>query len=276
METTKERLKSVTQNSKPSASIFVDLEEAGGISNIKSSGEIARNVRQAKYYRGSGSGGNSAGRGASDPLLEAIDSCKSQVEHKDKFVREVTAAPEFCILLASDQQLKDVERFCCNPESFCVFGVDPTFNFGDYNLTVSTYRHLLLVTDKGVNPVRIGPVLIHQRKTFSSYVNLPFSMIKHNPQLSGVLCTRSDGEKPLKDALNIGFSSAVHLLCDIHMEDNVRAKLSKLNMPNDIIDQYMMVLHDCQPCNFTLNTIYISFNFIGFIKLLFPIAYMHE
>ena len=155
------------------------------------------------------------------------------------FVREVVAAPEFCILLASDQQLKDVERFCCNPESFSVFGVDPTFNFGDYNLTVSTHRHLLLKTDKGVNPVRMGPVLIHQRKTLFSYVNLPFAMIKHNPRLSGVLVTGSDGEKPLKDALNIGFSSAVHLLCGIHMEDNVRAKLLEHNMPNDIVDQFM-------------------------------------
>ena len=67
----------------------------------------------------------------------------------------------------------------------------------------------------------MGPVLIHQRKTFSSYVNLPFSMIKHNPRLSGLLVTGSDGEKTLKDALNVGFSSAAHLLCDIHMEDNI-------------------------------------------------------
>ena len=62
---------------------------------------------------------------------------------------------------------------------------------------------------------------------------------KHNLRLSRVLVTGSDGEKPLKDALNIRFSSAVHLLCDIHMEDNVRAKLSNLNMPKDVIDQYM-------------------------------------
>ena len=165
METTKERLKTITHNTEPSATIFTDLEEAGGISNVTSSGEIARNVRQAKHYRASGSSTSTASHGGrSDPLLEAIDSCKSGIKDNNKFVREVIAAPEFCILLASDQQIKDVERFCCNPESFSVLGVDPTFNFGDYNLTVSTYRHLLLKTDKGINPVRIGPVLIHQLK----------------------------------------------------------------------------------------------------------------
>ena len=71
METTKERLKSITQNTKPPASILIDLEEAGGISNVKSSGEIARNIRQAKHYRTTGSGVTN------DSLLEAICTCKS-------------------------------------------------------------------------------------------------------------------------------------------------------------------------------------------------------
>jgi hypothetical protein len=53
--------------------------------------------------------------------------------------------------------------------------------------------------------VRIGPVLIHQRKTLASYINLPFSMIKHNPRLSGVLVSGSDGEKPLKITLILDF-----------------------------------------------------------------------
>ena len=60
METTKERSKSITQNTKPSASILIDLEEAGGISNVKSSGEIVRNIRQAKHYRTTGNSSNTA------------------------------------------------------------------------------------------------------------------------------------------------------------------------------------------------------------------------
>ena len=60
METTKKRLKSITENTKPSASILIDLEEAGGISNVKSSGEIVRNIRQAKHYRTTGNSSNTA------------------------------------------------------------------------------------------------------------------------------------------------------------------------------------------------------------------------
>lgn len=236
MATTKDRLKSITTNNKPSASIYKDLEQAGGINNIKSSGEIARNIRQAKYFRTSNS---SASTHNTDPLLEAIARCKQEDRENSNFVREVIAAPEFSILLASDQQLKDIERFCCNPESFSIFGVDPTFNLGDFNSTVSTYRHLLLKTEQDVHPVRLGPVLIHQRKTFSSYVSLPFSMIKHKSSLSGVLVTGSDGEKPLKDALNTGFSTAAHLLCDVHMEDNIQSKLSQLNIPKVTAERYL-------------------------------------
>ena len=80
--------------------------------------------------------------------LKSVVKRPASQENKDKFVREVTAVPEFCILQASDQQLKDVKRFCCNPESFYVFGIDPTFNFRDYNLTLSFYRHFLFITDK--------------------------------------------------------------------------------------------------------------------------------
>ena len=101
METTKERLKSITHNPKPSASIFIDLEEAGGISNVDSSGEIARNVREAKHYRISGNSSNTASGIRNDPLLEAICNWKSEVRGGNMFVGEVITAPEFCILLIS-------------------------------------------------------------------------------------------------------------------------------------------------------------------------------
>ena len=105
MATTKERSKSIASTTKPSATILKDIEEAGGIKNVKSSGAIARNVRQAKYYRACGSSGHNTGE-ATDPLLEAIDSCKKENRDDKKFVLEVIAAPEFSILLASDQQLQ--------------------------------------------------------------------------------------------------------------------------------------------------------------------------
>ena len=74
--------------------------------------------------------------------------CKEEEEKKckDAFVRMVNAAPFPMMLLAFDYTLDDLVRFCTAP-TFSVFGVDPTFNVGNY-VTVTTYHHLLLEFDK--------------------------------------------------------------------------------------------------------------------------------
>ena len=44
------------------------------------------------------------------------------------FVQDVTCPPEPIATLGTNQQLFDLERFCCDPFKFYVLGVDPTFN----------------------------------------------------------------------------------------------------------------------------------------------------
>ena len=41
------------------------------------------------------------------------------------------------VFVAAQQQLKDTVRFCTNSENFCVLGVDPTYNLGQFYLTVT-------------------------------------------------------------------------------------------------------------------------------------------
>ena len=53
---------------------------------------------------------------------------QAHLEYKDKkFIRDVKVFPEPAIVLATDQQLFDIERFCCNPTEFSILTVDPTF-----------------------------------------------------------------------------------------------------------------------------------------------------
>ena len=64
--------------------------------------------------------------------------------------------PEPAVVVATDRQLDDV-RFCTASTEFSILTVDPTFNVGDFDITVATYRHLLSrKTHKP--PVFIGPV----------------------------------------------------------------------------------------------------------------------
>ena len=48
-------------------------------------------------------------------------------------------------ILSTDQQLFDVERFCASSGFHnSVLGIDPTFNLGDFYVTVTTYENLML------------------------------------------------------------------------------------------------------------------------------------
>lgn len=76
----------------------------------------------------------------------------------------------------------------------------------------------------------LGPVLIHQRKLEHSYFELPCKMIKHNSNLTNILAFGTDGEHNLQRAFEIFLPNAIHLLCDMHMKDNIKSKLSKLQI----------------------------------------------
>lgn len=52
------------------------------------------------------------------------------------------AAPEPMCILATDQQLTDLERFCTR-DPFGIIGIDPTFNLGPFYVTPITYQNLL-------------------------------------------------------------------------------------------------------------------------------------
>ena len=83
------------------------------------------------------------------------------------FVRAIQAAPDPAIVLVDDTQLVDMEKFCTSSLEFGIVTVDPTFTRGEFDVTPVTYRHLLL---KMKSYLFLCPVLIHYRKTFSTYL----------------------------------------------------------------------------------------------------------
>jgi len=217
------------------------IKEKGGIENIHSSGELPRDRAQAANFRREvKEKDKSVKSSCHDPLLSVMDCCKEeQRDPKTVFIREVSSAPELLVVLANSMQLEEVKRFCTNPARFSVFGVDVTFNVGDYYVCLTTYRDLMLKTKSGVHPVMLGPILIHQRKLFSSYYTLPSTMIRHEPDLLGVLAFGTDGEIALYQALESAFPFATHLLCDMHMQDTMSSKLKDLGIRGLESKQYM-------------------------------------
>ena len=125
------------------------------------------------------------------------------------FVRKVDNSCDPCIVLATNQQLLDVECFLTNPAKFCVLGVDTTFNFGKYYATLTTYHHLLPRTKEGSHLVRIGPILLHHKKESGSYYKLSSTMVKLHAPTQNVLVFKTDGKKALVE----GFEGCCHTRC---------------------------------------------------------------
>ncbi len=72
--------------------------------------------------------------------------CAKREEEQSKesvFIRECAIHPDLFTVLANDRQLHELTQFCTNQDEFSVFGVDPTFNIFDWNisLTVTTSNY---------------------------------------------------------------------------------------------------------------------------------------
>ena len=75
-------------------------------------GGHARNVRQLTNIKQRNQ------ESAGDDFVELLQMVKEDVRNPDTaFVRKVDKSSNHCVVLASNQQLQDVERFCTNPAS---------------------------------------------------------------------------------------------------------------------------------------------------------------
>lgn len=212
---------------------------AGGIVGAGYPGELPRNEQQVSNFKqrkprvvGADTAINMSVHTEANDLYTIMLQAHLEDTNK-KFARDIKAYPEPAILLASDHQLNDVSRFCCDPFDYCVLTVDPTFSLGDFDVTPTTYRHLLLECRRsGKPPVMIGPTLIHYRKTFQTYLFFASSMIGLRKELEHLRAFGTDGEKALCDAFSHEFRFAVHLTCFIHVRRNVKDELLRRMIPD--------------------------------------------
>ena len=113
-------------------------------------------------------------------------------------------------------------KFCApSPELLCsILLVDPTFS------TPISYHHLLLVSRRyGKHPVFIGPVLIHHRKNFASFLFFASSLIWLRKSLEAIRVFGTDGEIALVDAFSHEFRFSTHLFSFNHVHNNIKKEL---------------------------------------------------
>ena len=101
------------------------------------------------------------------------------------FAREVRMFKEPAVIVAFDRQLSDMVKFCWDEDVFGIVTIDPTFLLGDFDVTIFKYRQLLMQCIRSSeHPVFIGPVMIHYKKLFASYLFFASSLVGF---LSGVV-----------------------------------------------------------------------------------------
>ena len=159
----------------------------------------------------------------------------------------MNAAPYSMMVLAFDWMLDDVVRFYTVPGNCSVLSVDPTFSLGSFDVTVTTYGHLLLTMKdrKLKHPTMIGPLFIHVRKDFSAYHFFASSLVSQRHELHQLQCFGSDGEAALVKAFSTVFSKASHLGCFLHFRENVERKLRELNIPKETAKEFVRDVFGC-------------------------------
>ena len=225
-------IKSKLQFSSPKEALEKVSKERGGEILAKSTGDLPRN-RQQVYNK-------NKQQKTQDPLYSLIVEIQNLGgSGEDQFIRELKLAPEPSVILSYDYQLAEVEAFCTYPGYHCVFGIDPTFNLGQFNLTVTTYKQLQLVKSTGEHPTFVGPLFLHYRKNFSCYNSFSSGLTGLNKNLSNIRAFGTDGETALIEAFQQQCRNAVHLTCFTHCRENIKRKLRELNVPSDAIKEYL-------------------------------------
>ena len=134
-------------------------------------------------------------------------------EGSEKFVRDIKIAPEPMCVLFMDWQMDDMVRFLTNHRNFSILTVDTTYNLGDFYVTPTTYKHLMLLeVTSNKHPIFPGPILVHQRKDFASFSYFANALITYRKKLHDLQAFGTDGDHALIEALTHHFSSSKQLL----------------------------------------------------------------
>lgn len=86
----------------------------------------------------------------------------------------------------------------------------------------------------------LGPLFVHQSKSYSTYHFFASSLLGITPKLVGVLAFGTDGEEALVKAFKQQLQFAVHLRCFRHMRQDIQRKITAdMGFPNDIVSKVL-------------------------------------
>lgn len=162
------KIKQESSTGGPKTVISKVSAELGGVVGASDACTLPRNEQQVIKAK-------SRSKTATVPTCTSNDELAVVMHHailedsNSPFIRDVKTLREPAVVVCYDRQLDDLVRFCTDDDEFGILTIDPTFSLGDFDVTVVTYRHLLLHSRRtGRPPVFVGPLLVrHSLPTFT-------------------------------------------------------------------------------------------------------------
>ena len=111
---TLEDIKNTVATVSPRSAIKTVYDDAGGIINVHSISELPRNLRQATNAKSQVNSVSSISSNGNKDLI--YDLLEQNFKSLKTFVRSVSFDSSVACVLASEQQLRDLERFCANDQ----------------------------------------------------------------------------------------------------------------------------------------------------------------
>lgn len=229
-------LKEESKLSTPKIAVEIVDSCKGGIMEAEFAGSLPRNRQQVSNLRRTVNESERRRKnvhGTRDELSAVMEMCLNQSHDPETaFVRKVQGAPDTMCVLATNHQLRELERNAINPTAFNIVSVDPTFNLGAFDVTVMTHAQGLVKSKRtGKHPVVMGPLLVHRQKRFPNYYYYMSSLVELKPSLSCVQAFGTDGEKALQQGISKPCPKVKLLRCFGHFKTNLKEKLTSLGVP---------------------------------------------
>ena len=155
---------------------------------------------------------------------------------KKHWIRKVQFNPDVRFVVCLNQIMKDIVQFCTDPGSFITpMAIDETFNFGDFFVTISCYKHLKVVKKiDGKHSWVPGAALFYTRQDEAIYRFFAHSLIEKDPGFRNLLFVCSDKEKAIQNGLTSELSYATLIFCAKHVKDNIESKLTALAIQSSV------------------------------------------
>jgi len=218
---TKAKLLKEASGRKGPLRIFDEISvDIGGVLDCKQSVDLPRDSKQVinAHQR-------SQKKAYEDKFASLLDLSKN-----DNALHNLPWMPAPRVVYFIDEQVDDIIRECCHPNSRCILSIDTTFNIGNFYVTTTMYQSEKVISKRTAEPANLpGPAMFHTTKTQKDYLYFAHTLLESSYALERIVFVGGDRDKVQSFFLK-PLEGSIFLLCKKHVEDNIMEKIADLGL----------------------------------------------